>query len=67
MRKNLKKAAAMAAVLVVCSFSAMAEDPTDITGVAAKISDYWALGLGIGVPVILWGVGRMVFKKGTRG
>lgn len=65
--KNLKKYGTMIALCVLATLSARAEEPTDITGVAAKITSYWALGIGIGVPVMLWGVGRMVFKRGTRG
>jgi len=37
---------------------------TDITGVITEIAGYWEAGLAaIGIPVILWVVGKRVFKK----
>lgn len=38
--------------------------PTDITGVVTAVGGYWTAGLAaIGIPVILWVVGKSVFKK----
>jgi len=37
---------------------------SDITGVIDAIGGYWTAGLAaIGIPVILWVVGKRVFKK----
>jgi len=37
---------------------------TDITAVISEVASYWTAGLAaIGIPVILWVVGKRVFKK----
>lgn len=37
---------------------------TDITGIIDAVGTYWTTGLAaIGIPVVLWVLGKRIFKK----
>ena len=63
-KSKLQKIAVGACVLG--PMAAMAQAPTDIAGVTTTVGGYFTAALAaIGVPLLLWQVGKRVFKRST--
>ena len=58
---GMKKVLAM--VMVAAPFVALADAPTDITGVTSAVSGYVTAGIAVGVAVLLFVLGRRVIRR----
>jgi len=67
-KNDMHKRNAMLTLLVLglAALATSAQASTDISGVIADVGGYWTAGLSaLGIPVILWVVGKRIFKKST--